>query len=56
MVPKYRNGYENYDIAMQHYRGIENVYEKLITSRKDVCCNGKLKERSSKLHPYNNSS
>lgn len=56
MVPKYRNGYENYDIDMQHYRGIENVYEELITARKDVCCNHKLKEQSSKFHPYNNSS
>lgn len=26
MAPKYRNGYENYDIDMQHYRAIENVY------------------------------
>lgn len=45
MAPKYRNGYENYDIDMQHYRAIENVYDELVTPRKDVCC--KLKEQSS---------
>lgn len=53
MAPKYRNGYENYDIDMQHYRAIENVYDELVTPRKDVCC--KLKEQSSKFHTYNNS-
>lgn len=44
MVPKYRNGYENYDIYIQHYVAIENVYEDLITSWEDVCCNGKRAE------------
>ena len=56
MAPKYRNGYENYDTDIKHYRAIENVYEKLITPRKDVCSNGKLKEQSSKFHTYDNSS